>query len=255
MNNIEYDIAAFNATSLTNIETIKLMKRYDTKFIFHRDKLQSVLDYLRSDYQVLEIDNKRSFRYENLYYDTDDHFFYHQHHNQRVNRYKLRCRKYIESNNCYFEIKFKNNKKKTIKTRILLEDKNIHHKLLEESREFARKLVLIDNGNIVDEVKPALWIDFNRITFANVIKKERLTFDINLTYTDKKSNSCKINNLIIAELKSEHASLNSFFNQYLKDLQIFPTKFSKYCVGIALTEKNIKCNRFKKNLLKLHKYN
>jgi hypothetical protein len=255
MKHIEKDLAAFNATCLTDIETIKLMKRYDTKFIFHRNKLQSVFDYLRRDYQVLEIDHKRSFRYENLYYDTNDYFFYHQHHNQRVNRYKLRCRKYIESDNCYFEIKFKNNKKKTIKTRILLEDKKINHELLQDSKEFARKSVLIDNGNIVDEVRPALWIGFNRITFANVINKERLTFDINLTYTDMNANSRKINNLIIAELKSEHVSLNSSFYQYLKCLEIFPTKFSKYCVGIALTEKNIKCNRFKKNLLILHKYN
>lgn len=255
MNQIEKDLRPFPATYLTDIETIKLMKRYDTKFIFHRDKLQAFFDYLHPDYQVLEINNKRSFRYENLYYDTDDHFFYHQHHNQRVNRYKLRCRKYIESNNCYFEIKFKNNKKKTIKNRILLEDKTINHELLQESKDFARKLVLIDNGNIVDEVRPALWIGFNRITFANVINKERLTFDINLTYADMNTNCCKINNLIIAELKSEHASLNSSFYQYLKYLEIFPTKFSKYCMGIALTEKNIKCNRFKKNLLKLHKYN
>jgi hypothetical protein len=255
MNQIENDLAAFQATSLTDIETIKLMKRYDTKFVFHRDKLQSVFDYLRPHYQVLEIDQKRSFRYENLYYDTADHFFYHQHHNQRVNRYKLRCRKYIESNHCFCEVKFKNNKKKTIKTRILLDDKNIHHELLDESREFARKSILIDSGDIVDKVGPALWIGFNRITFANVINKERLTFDINLTYTGINANSCKINNLIIAELKSEHASLNSSFCQYLKYLEIFPTKFSKYCMGIALTEKNIKCNRFKKKLLKLNKYN
>ena len=86
MNQMENDLTPFNATSLIDIETIKLMKRYDTKFIFHRDKLQSVFDYLRPDYQVLEINNKRSFLYENLYYDTDDYFFYHQHHNQRVNR-------------------------------------------------------------------------------------------------------------------------------------------------------------------------
>jgi hypothetical protein len=255
MNQIENDLAVFHATTLTDIETIKLMKRYDTKFIFHRDKLNSVFDYLCQDYQVLEINDKRSFRYENLYYDTEDYFFYHQHHNQRVDRYKLRCRKYIESNDCYFEIKFKNNKKKTIKTRILLEDKNINYELLKEAKEFARKSILIDNGSIVDKVSPALWIGFDRITFANITKKERLTFDVNLTYTDKKSCSRKINNLIIAEMKSEHASLNSSFYQYLKDLKIFPTKFSKYCMGIALTEKNIKCNRFKKNLLKLHKFN
>ena len=49
-------------------------------FIFHKDKLKNVLDYLSKHYEILEIDNKRFFKYENLYFDTDDYFFYHQHH-------------------------------------------------------------------------------------------------------------------------------------------------------------------------------
>lgn len=252
---MENNLAGFSGTTLHNIETIKLMKRFDTKFIFHSNKLPAVFDYLRPHYQVLEINGKRFFRYENLYYDTDDYFFYHQHHNQRLNRYKLRCRKYLESDDCYFEIKFKNNKMKTIKSRIRLEDKNIHDELLHESRDFARKSVAVDHGNIVDKVQPALWIRFNRITFANIIKKERLTFDVHLAYTGRNSHSCKINHLIIAELKSETASPNSPFFQYLKDLRIFPSPFSKYCMGVALTDNKVKSNRFKKNLLKLHQFN
>jgi len=251
MNQIEKNLSAFKVISLEELDPIKLMKRYDTKFIFQKDKLTSVFDYLYKDYQILEIDKKRSFTYENLYYDTDDYFFYYQHHNQRLNRYKIRCRRYIDSNQCYFEIKFKNNKKKTIKTRLLLEDIFINSELSENSKEFARKGVFKYNLDIIDIIKPKLWIDFNRITFANPSNKERLTVDINLTYTDKISRTKKINNLIIAELKSENLSFNSTFYRYLKNLKIFPANFSKYCMGIAITEKNIKRNRFKKDLSKL----
>jgi len=254
MNRIEKHLADFKKINLDNLDSIKLMKRYDTKYIFHRDKLISIFDFLYKDYQVLEIDRNMTFKYDNLYYDTDDHFFYHQHHNKRLNRYKLRCRRYNESNKCYFEIKFKNNKNKTIKTRILLDDKQINNELSNESKDFARKSILINNGNIVDKVEPALWISFNRITFANLINKERLTFDINLTYIDKTSNSQKINNLIIAELKSDKMTINSPFSQYLKEINITPSNFSKYCMGIAMTEKNIKCNRFKNKLLRLKNF-
>lgn len=254
MNQIGNNLAGFQTIDLDALNTIKLMKRYDRKFIFHKDKLADVFDYLYKDYKILEIDNNRVFKYENLYYDTDDHFFYYLHHNGRLNRYKVRCRRYIESNQCYFEVKFKTKKNRTIKSRLLLDDKNINHGLSEESKEFARKSILINNGDIVDIVKPALWVDFNRITFANLFNKERLTFDINLTYTDKISHSQKIDNLIIAELKSEDFSLNSPFSQYLKNLKIFPANFSKYCMGIAITEKSIKRNRFKKQLLKLKKF-
>jgi hypothetical protein len=255
MNQIQNLLYGFKTIDLDKLNTVKLMKRYDTKFVFHRDMLTSVFDYLIKDYQLLQIDNDRTFRYENIYYDTDDFFFYHQHHNQKLNRYKLRLRKYIESNQCYFEIKFKNNKKKTIKSRILLTDNNINNELHEESKGFIRKTVIINKGDIVDRLKPSLGISFNRITFANLVNKERLTFDLNLTYDNKVSHPQKINNLIIAELKSERISFNSPYFQYLKTLKISPGKFSKYCMGISLTERNIRCNRFKNSLLKLKKIN
>jgi hypothetical protein len=251
MDQVEKYLADFPTIGLDELDAIKLMKRYDTKFIFHKDKLKSVFDYLRNNYQVLAINRNRVFKYENVYYDTDNHFFYYQHHNKKLNRYKIRCRKYIETNQCYFEVKFKSNKAKTIKTRLLLKDNHINGKLTDESKEFARKSVLINNDNIIDKISPSLWISFNRVTFANLVNKERLTFDINLTYTDKKSNNQKINNLIIAELKSEKLSMNSTFFQYLKSLEISPSNFSKYCMGIAITEKNIRYNRFKNKLLKL----
>lgn len=251
MNQIGQYLTPFRTISLDELNAIKLMKRYDKKFIFHKNKLKSVFDYLVDEYRVLEIDKNRAFKYENLYYDTYDHFFYSQHHNRKLNRYKLRCRKYIETNQCFFEVKFKNNKKKTIKTRLLLGDNDIKYELSEESKEFARKSVLINNCNIIDHVIPSLWVSFNRITFGNLINKERLTFDVNLTYSDKQMNSLIINNLVIAELKSENVSMNSPFFQYLKSIKIFPSRFSKYCMGIAITEKEIKHNRFKRKLLKL----
>ena len=253
MDQVQNNLANFHPTTLEDINAIKLMKRYDRKFVFHRGKLGAVFDYLIKDYQVLEINGNRAFRYENLYYDTDDYFFYHQHHNRRLNRYKVRCRKYIDSNECYFEIKFKNNKRKTIKTRILLEDRDVSPELAEESKELVRRSVLLNNGNIVDKIRPKLWTKFNRITFANLSNKERLTVDLNLTYIDKNYKSQVFNNLVIAELKSEDYSPNSPFYQYLKNLKIFPGTFSKYCIGIAIMEKDIKCNRFKRKLLNLKK--
>jgi hypothetical protein len=254
MNQIENSLVDFKTIDLDALNAIKLLNRYDKKFIFHKDKLPSVFDYLLKDYRILEIDQTRVFRYENLYYDTDDHVLYYQHHNKRLSRYKVRCRRYIESNQCYFEIKFKTNKRKTIKSRLLLKDGKISEELSEESKAFARKAVLLNHGDIVNKVKPAIWTGFNRITFANLYNNERLTLDMNLTYTDRTNKSKRMENLIIAELKSEDFSLTSQFAQHLKGLKIFPAKFSKYCVGVAMMERDVKRNRFKKQLLKLEKF-
>jgi hypothetical protein len=255
MNQLENDLRCFQGLPLEKLDDIKLLKRYDTKFVFHREKLPSVFDYLHNHYGILEINNNRTFKYESLYFDTDDYFLYHQHHNKKLNRYKIRCRRYIDSNQCYFEIKFKNNKKKTIKTRLLLEDKIIKDELSDISKEFGRKCILKDYNVCIDNVGPKLRIEFDRITLASQLNKERFTFDLNLTYTVNGTGKYCFNNLIIAELKSEKISLNPEFRQYLKSLKIFPTTFSKYCIGIAMTNNQVKSNRFKKTLLKLNHFN
>ena len=56
--------------------------------------------------------------YRSLYYDTVDRQFFLDHHNERVNRYKVRFREYVNSGLSFLEVKCKNNKKKTIKNRI-----------------------------------------------------------------------------------------------------------------------------------------
>ncbi len=253
MNSIADALAQFNPTTLEGLDVLKLLKRYDTKFVFCRDKLPAVFDFLYDNYQVLEIDDRRYFQYESLYYDTDDYFFYRQHHNKKYDRYKVRYRKYIDSNQCYFEVKHKNNKRKTIKSRLLLNNSNFFGELSEESKSFARKSIFLSNGDLIDQIKPKLGIKFDRITFANCHQKERFTVDLNLTFANRNSEQRKMDSIVVAELKSEKHSTNSPLIKYLKELKIYPATFSKYCIGIAMTEKNIKCNRFKKKLLKINK--
>jgi hypothetical protein len=244
-------LAGFQPTTPEDLYTLRLLNRYDTKFIFHKDKLPSLFDYLAGDYKILEAGDDRSFEYENLYYDTDDYFFYHQHHNGKLNRYKFRSRRYIQSGMCFFEVKFKNNRRKTIKNRLPLGQVHISPDLSEESKLFAREHLVTDDGRIIDAIKPKLKIEYSRITFANHERKERLTIDTGLTYIGRNTSRRRIDNLAIAELKSERPSLNAALFQKLKELKIFPTRFSKYCIGIAMTEQNVKRNRFKKKLLKL----
>lgn len=244
-------LADFHPTTLEDLNSIKLLKRYDTKFIFHRNQLKPVIDYLSRDFKILEIENNRSFDYETLYYDTDDYLFYHQHHNRKLNRYKFRCRRYRQSDQCYFEVKFKNNRRKTFKSRLPLKNGSIHSGLSEESIVFAKERMTIGDCRILDRIAPKLKVEYNRITFAKHSDKERLTIDTDLTYIDRNSNRVRIDNLIIAELKSERVSLNAELYRHLKGLRIFPATFSKYCMGIAMTEQNVKRNRFKKKLLKL----
>lgn len=249
---IEQKLATFNTTDLNGLKSIGLMKRFDTKFVFKQNMLPFVIDHLQRNYAILEMNGKRAFDYLTLYYDTEDMFFYRQHHDQRVNRYKVRCRNYIDTGKCYLEVKFKNNKKKTIKTRQLLEDHYITPELSETSKTFARNCFFNGNQQRIDAMRPVLWVAYKRMTFANPSDQERITIDVNLRFNGN-NRDIRLDHLVIAELKKACSSKKSEFFRLLKNLNILPTKFSKYCMGIVLTENDIKSNRFKQKIRQINK--
>ena len=252
MNALNCWLTAFPKIDRGGLDALSLMKRYDTKFIFHRNKLPRVFDHLYRNYSMLEMADKRTFTYKTLYYDTPDHFFYRQHHDKRGNRYKIRCREYVDTSECYVEVKHKNNKKKMTKTRLRLTDPCITPGLSEPAKEFAKQCLDSSYRHLADEVKPVLWVIYDRITLANPINQERLTFDVNLKFSHQ-GRTISLDNLVIAELKQSQYLFKSDFFLLLKTLNILPTNFSKYCMGIVLLGKENKFNRFKKIILQLKK--
>ena len=106
-----------DSISLEEMDHVILMRRRDTKFVLPVENLKSIVELVREKYRVLEIDEQRIHLYHTLYYDTPLYDMYLNHHNRRLNRYKVRIRRYITSNISFLEVKFKNNKRETIKTR------------------------------------------------------------------------------------------------------------------------------------------
>ena len=119
---ISNNLTKFSSISLKEMDNVSLLKRVDTKFLTTEKKLLEILTLISSDYNVLDIDNKRLMKYSTLYFDTNDIIFYKHHHNKKGNRYKIRMRKYIDSNICFLEIKKKNNAGVTTKFRCSIDD-------------------------------------------------------------------------------------------------------------------------------------
>lgn len=236
--------------SLKEMDRVKLQNRTDTKFVFNADLLPIILTDIAEFYAILEIKGKRTNNYKTLYYDTKEFKSYIQHHNGKANRIKVRFRNYVESNLNYLEVKFKNNKNRTIKARTKTEA--IETKLSAFSKEF------IENNSYSfyegNEVTPVLWNNFTRLTLVHKTKNERLTIDLNLGFESFLNGSKKdINHIIIAEVKQEKASSNSDFIQAIKKHHIRKSSMSKYCVGTALLNENLKQNNFKERILKINK--
>ena len=110
--------------SLDELDKVKLLDRKDTKFVFNQNQLPSILEKIKPYYKILEIDNSSIFNYDNTYFDTNDFLFYNQHHNEHRQRFKVRLRKYSSSSKSFFEIKIKNNKNRTVKKRMLVNEMN-----------------------------------------------------------------------------------------------------------------------------------
>ena len=107
MSKTENILHDFKPISLAEMDRVKLMNRTDTKFAFSVEKLTEFLGSLNQFYDVLEIANTRTPHYESLYFDDDQFSFFKDHHNGKTNRFKVRIRKYVESDILFLEVKHK----------------------------------------------------------------------------------------------------------------------------------------------------
>lgn len=235
-------LSAFDPISLSEMDGVALLNRTDTKFLLTFDDLVAILPHLETTYRVLQIEQKRLSPYRNLYFDTATLSLYQQHHNGMAGRHKVRMREYVDSHLSFIEVKLKTNKKRTIKNR--LQTEAVTTSIDGDESSFLSAHYPDDT----DKLGPILWNNFTRITLVSRQAKERLTFDIDLTYS---RNEQRINlaGLVIAEVKQEKASASSAFIQRTRALGIRPKKFSKYCVGVSLLFRNVKANKFKPTLL------
>ena len=241
-------LQSFDPITLLEMDRVKLMNRVDTKFAFSVNEFLEFLPSLAENYRILEIEGTRIPYYESLYFDDEKFSFFKDHHNGRTNRFKVRFRKYVESNLIFLEIKHKF-KGRTHKSRIKVDA--IPSKLLQHHEDFIKSI--IDKNH---SLRPVMWNSFNRMTLVNKVENERLTLDFDLTFKWE-DHIQNFNNLIIAELKQETVNRNSAFFALMKVKCIRPYRLSKYCIGsIELYGGSaLKFNNFKKKLLKLKKIN
>jgi len=231
-------ISKYNSVSLDEIDEAKLMSRIDIKYWFHASKLVSLLESALEYYNVLEINRQRVMDYQTTYFDTIENSMYIQHHNHKLNRHKIRQRNYISTNNSFLEIKFKTNKKRTLKQRIAIDS---------ETNNFIQsELSFIDEKTPFKgtDLRPSLNNKFQRITLIHKEKLDRCTIDINPVFWNEKGKS-KIDNLAIFELKRGSCLILSPMGSVLRELKIRQPGLSKYCTGRAILDHGLKQNAFK----------
>jgi len=237
----------FMKVTLADLDKVKLMNRSDSKFCMHIAQLPPVLEALSHDYSILEINGETIFNYDNTYFDTPDNQMYLSHQNGKRNRFKIRVRNYVESNLNFLEIKFKNNKGRTIKERI---EKQEFIPEFTTSEQIFLENVSPYNGH---QLVPKINSFFKRFTLVNNQFTERVTFDIFPGFRNQQK-EITLNNLVIVEIKQSKSSDTALIIKVLQAQKINRNGFSKYCIGRSLLEDDIKKNNFKPLLLRIKKY-
>ncbi|MBI5540407.1 MAG: polyphosphate polymerase domain-containing protein [Bacteroidia bacterium] len=223
-------LSLFEPITLEEMDSVKLMERTDTKYVFPIAELSGILEGMTSQYRILDINNVRVQRYESLYYDTKDFLLYNKHLIGKPDRYKIRFRRYLDSSGLTFlEVKHKNNKKTTSKKRTKMLD--IESGINDKAREFVTK----NTPYSPDIFSPSIWVNYSRMTFVNKFSQERLTIDTNLVY--KKAGcleeiSVEFPQMVIAEAKREKAATVSQFVRLVRKAGVREGSISKYCFGI-----------------------
>jgi hypothetical protein len=236
--------------TLDEMSHIRLMDRIDTKYVANVALLPKILSLMQAKFKVQIIGDKRIANYATQYFDTKALDFLKMHQNGKLNRQKIRIRSYIDSRLAFLEIKNKNNKGRTSKKRI---PSPVSH--VETIDGLADGLKFLDDNSLFPTtmLEPVLENNFQRMTFVNRKATERITIDTGLSFfncvTQEKTT---LNDAMILELKQDGWQ-RSDFAEILRELRIKRSSFSKYCIGMVLTNPGCKYNRFKRKIQLINK--
>ncbi len=236
-------LAALNAKAA-------MLERLDNKYVVTADVLQQALPELARLFDILEIDGHRAFTYDTCYFDDDRSGCYHDHHQGRRRRIKVRVRRYVDAKLCFVEVKLKDKRGVTVKKRLpvayeqygaldaaaLAHVEKSHQDLYGEA--FGRSLA------------PVLEMSYSRITLVARQGGERMTIDRGICFL-RLGDRCETDpDVFVVETKS--AKGNGVADAVLRALHQHPTDgCSKYCVGMGATGAVQRINRFRPALRKL----
>jgi hypothetical protein len=232
------NLSNFEPISLNQMRVVKLMNRVDIKYVTTIDKLYTLLQNISEDYLVQETVGMRNLPYSTIYFDTERVDMFQEHQRGKSVRQKIRIRTYNSTGVSFLEVKNKNNKGRTRKERIELENPNAS---IAEYDSF-----IVNNSHYnSSELISKLENQFHRITLVNYDMTERLTIDTDLSFHNVTTGmNYSLNNIAIIELKRDGLCTSPILDK-LKVLRIHSSGFSKYCIGMALTDPNLRQNRLK----------
>lgn len=208
--------------SLPELESVAALQvRTDAKHVVSLATVDTLLERLAPTHAALEIDGRRAFDYDSVYFDTTALLTAKAHVQDRRRRFKCRSRLYVDSHTCAFELKLKGARGETVKHRIAYKPA-LHGTLTHQARALLGEHLIE-----VPELAPVLRTTYTRLTFVG--PGERVTIDLDLSY-----GAIGIRpGWAIVETKSARGA--GIADRLLRQLRSRPLPLSKYLIGTGLT--------------------
>ena len=244
-------LEALRPVTLTEMDSVKLMNRIDSKYLTTEAVLLRILSAAAAaGYRVLVTESMRISPYDSVYFDTAGLKMFYDHRNGRLVRQKVRTRSYVNSGTTFLEIKRKNNKGRTKKKRIGIPAGELTGFKADGT---ACEYLASHTPFRSEDLSPSVETLFHRITLVNPAFTERLTIDTRLCFKNfRTGKETSLQDAVIIELKQDGRA-ESRMKSILLDLRVKPVRVSKYCIALTLTDPLAKTGRFKEKVRTLEK--
>lgn len=223
-------------------ELAELMTRADRKYIVEEGLVARLLCDNAHRLAMLEVDGRRQFRYESVYFDTPGLGLYRAAATGRRRRFKVRTRVYADSGLTMLEVKTKDDRGSTVKHRLDYEFDD-RQRLTDAAHRFIDECV--GESDAARTLVPALVTTYLRSTLVDGAAGTRITIDREVVCTDDRGLAVEFDQVIV-ETKSTAAA--SPVDRWLWQQASRPARMSKYCTAMAALRPELPANRWHRTL-------
>jgi hypothetical protein len=209
-----------------------LQDRVDRKYLLSTPQLETLVEALGPVARVLQIEDRRSFDYASVYFDTPHLTCYLLAAHRRRRRFKIRTRTYLDSAECWLEVKTRDKRGHTVKYR-QAHDADNPDELTPCGRLFTDQVVTdaAVPGAVDLSLAPTLVTSYRRSTLFLPATDSRVTIDTDLRWTLDTGVSVALPDMAIVETKN--ATRASQADRILWRNGCRPSQISKYGTGLA----------------------
>jgi hypothetical protein len=225
----------------------ELQTRVDRKYFVPADVFRRMIGQLAGELRVLDMDGRRTFGYESVYFDTPDFTTYRAHVQRRRQRFKARTRTYTDTGLCMFEVKLTGARGETVKERVPHPEQH-RAELTESALDHLRTtLCQAYHQDLPAGMAPTLVTTYRRTTFVSRTGEARLTCDVGLRALDLRNEVSDTGTHVLVESKSGGQG-GSAADRILRELGVRPVSVSKYAVAVAALHPELPSNPWHQTL-------